>query len=103
MKKHCEEGKILCEQFEDKLKDWGFAEVNREAADRIVGGCANPNLKEFSKHAKEAEGALLKAKQVYVVHVADCLVCSRKLVAPPNAVSTSDVTSDGHRNGGTAG
>jgi hypothetical protein len=28
MKKHCEEGKVLCEQFEDKLKDWGTAEVN---------------------------------------------------------------------------
>jgi len=81
MKRHCEEGKILCEQFEDGLKDWGFAELRREAADRIVGGCVNPNLKELSKHAKDAERAFLKAKQAYVVHVANCLVCSRKLVS----------------------
>ena len=54
MKKHCEDGKILCEQFEDNLKLWGFAELNREAAERIIGGCVNPNLKELSQHAKDA-------------------------------------------------
>jgi len=58
------------------------ADVNREAAERIIGSIVNPNLKEFSRYAKDAERAFLKAKQVYVVHVADCLVCSRKLVAP---------------------
>lgn len=94
MRKHCEEGKILCEQFENRLKDWGFAEVNREAADRIVGGFLNPNLKELFKHAKEAERAFFKAKQVYVVHVADCLVCSRKLVAPPSSLSTPNGRGD---------
>ena len=82
MKKHCEDGKILCEQFEDKLKLWGFAELNREAAERISGGCVNPNLKELSPQAKDAKCAFLKAKQAYVVHVADCLVCSRKLIVP---------------------
>ena len=80
MKKHCEDGKILCEQFEDNLKLWGFAELNREAAERIIGGCVNPNLKALSQHAKDAQRAFLKAKQAYVVHVADCLVCSRKLL-----------------------
>jgi hypothetical protein len=82
MKKHCEEGKILCEKFEDKLRVWGFAELNREAAERIVGGSVNPNLNELSQHAKEAHSAFLKAKHAYLVHVADCLVCSRKLLAP---------------------
>jgi len=82
MKKHCEDGKILCEQFEDNLKLWGFAELNREAAERIIGGCVNPNLKELSQHAKDSLCAFLKAKQAYVVHVADCLVCSRKLIVP---------------------
>jgi hypothetical protein len=81
MKRHCEEGKKLCEAFEDKLKRWGTAEINREAADRIVGGCTNPNLARISEHAKDAERTFLTAKQAYVVHVADCLVCSRKLLA----------------------
>jgi len=81
MKRHCEEGKILCEQFEGRLKDWGFAELHREAAERIVGSCVNPNLKELFKRAKDAERAFLKAKQAYVVHVAECLVCSRRLVS----------------------
>jgi hypothetical protein len=82
MKNHCEEGKILCEQFEDKLKDWGFADVDKEAAERIIGNFVNPNLKDICNHAKEAQREFLQAKQAYVVHVADCLVCSRTLVVP---------------------
>jgi hypothetical protein len=82
MKNHCEEGKILCEQFEHKLKDWGFADLDKEAAERIIGNVVNPNLKDICNHAKEAQREFLKAKQAYVVHVADCLVCSRKLVVP---------------------
>jgi hypothetical protein len=62
MKKHCEEGKILCEQFEHTLKVWGFAELNREAAERIIGGSVNPNSKQLSQHAKEAHCAFLEAK-----------------------------------------
>ena len=72
----------MCEDFEDKLKFWGNADVNREAANRIVGGCVNPKLAEISKRAKDAQCAFLSAKQAYVVYIADCLVCSRKLVAP---------------------
>jgi hypothetical protein len=55
--------------------------VDKEAAGRIVG--LNPNLKDICNHANEAQRDFLKAKQAYVVHVADCLVCSRKLVVPP--------------------
>lgn len=82
MRRHCEEDKILCEKFEDKLKVWGTAEVNREAADRIVGGSVNPSLKELYRLASGAQCAFLTVKQAYVVRVADCLVCSRKLLAP---------------------
>lgn len=82
MKKHCEEGKMLCEKFEDGLKVWGFAELNREAAERIIGGSGNPNLNELSEHAKAARFAFLQERHAYLVHVSECLVCSRKLLAP---------------------
>jgi hypothetical protein len=40
MKHHCEDGKELCEHYEEKLKVWGSAEVNKRAAELIVGGVA---------------------------------------------------------------
>ena len=74
MKNHCEEGKILCEQFEDKSKDWGFADLDKEAAERIIGNVVNPNLKDICNHAKEADVTAHKAKQAYAGHVADRLL-----------------------------
>jgi hypothetical protein len=82
MKHHCENGNELCEHYEEELKVWGSAEVNKRAAELIVGGVGHAAALEIIKHLKDAEYALNKARQIYVLHVANCLACSMKLVVP---------------------
>jgi len=38
-------------------------------------------LKEFAQSAKEAESKHVKARHAYVDHIANCLSCSKKIVA----------------------
>jgi hypothetical protein len=38
-------------------------------------------LKELAQSAKEAESEHSKARHAYVEHIANCLACSKKIVA----------------------
>jgi len=82
MEKHCDEGRGLMGQYKKKLNDWGSAEVNKRAAELIVGGVGHAASSEIMKRLKDAEYSLHKARQIYVLHVANCLACSRKLLVP---------------------
>jgi hypothetical protein len=82
MKSHCKDGKELCEHYEEELKVWGAAEVNKRAAELIVGGVGHAAALVIIENIKDAEYALHKARQIYVLHVANCLACSRKLLVP---------------------
>jgi hypothetical protein len=53
MKHHCEDGKELCEHYEEKLKVWGSAEVNKRAAELIVGGAGHAASLENTKQLKD--------------------------------------------------
>jgi mono/diheme cytochrome c family protein len=79
MKDRCDEGLALGEQYVKALLGWGSTEVNRQAAQLIPVGPAKQ--KELAQSAKDAEAEHFKARHTYVEHIANCVVCSRKIVA----------------------
>lgn len=80
MRKHCEEGRKLCRRFERVLKIWGFANADTQAMRLLPVGPTKAN--EFTEEIGAAEKELGMARHAYVEHVAHCLVCSRRLIAP---------------------
>lgn len=80
MRQHCIEGARLCRRFTDNLKQWGFAEVDRQAVEILPLGPVK--LKEISQNATHTDVAHINARRAYAEHVANCLVCSRHLVEP---------------------
>ena len=61
------------------LKDWGLAEADRQAVEIMPLGPVK--LKDISQAARKADSAHINARRAYAEHLAECLVCSRALVA----------------------
>ena len=79
MRKHCKEGLRLHNLFMKVMKEWGLAEADRQAVEIMPLGLVK--LKEISQAARKADGAHISARRAYAEHVAECLICSRHLVA----------------------
>jgi hypothetical protein len=90
VKKHCEDGFDLCKQFENSLKEWGFADVNSHAVQ--IMPLDPEQLKARARKAKEAESTLCKARYAYINHLAHCLICSGKLVSSDSSHLSPDLT-----------
>jgi hypothetical protein len=80
VRRQCKSGLALCKRYARLLKVWGFEEVDKQAAELIHLGLEQK--RETSRVARAAEAALIKSRHAFVEHVANCLVCSRHLVAP---------------------
>ena len=78
MRKHCKEGLRQYNSFLKALKEWGLAEVDRQAVEMLPLGPIR--LKEISQTARKADGAHINARRKYAEHISECLVCSRNLV-----------------------
>jgi hypothetical protein len=79
VKKHCKEGLRLYNTFMKVLKEWGLSEADRQAVEMLPLGPVK--LKEISQAARKADGLHITARRAYAEHIAECLVCSRHLVA----------------------
>ena len=79
MRKHCREGLRLYESFMKVLNEWGLAEAERQAVEILPLGPVK--LKEISQEARRADTAHINARRAYAEHIAECLECSRHLVA----------------------
>jgi len=75
----CGEGSALSWECKKALNSWGVAEIKWRVSQLIPLGPAK--LKELAQSAKEAESEHSKARHVYVEHIANCLACSKKIVA----------------------
>jgi hypothetical protein len=78
VRKHCKEGLVLHNSFLKTLKEWGIAEVDRQAVEMLPLGPVK--LKEISQAARKADSVHINARRAYAEHLAECLVCSRHLV-----------------------
>ena len=84
MNRDCEEGLRLRKRLEKALLHWGWFDAFARAAEIMPVGL--PQSFEFQRQARVAETFLYKARFAYVDHMANCVVCSRRLVEP-NAIS----------------
>ena len=84
MNRDCEEGLRLRKRLEQGLLQWGWFDAFARAAEIMPVGL--PQSLEFQRQARAAETLLYKARFAYVDHMANCVVCSRRLVEP-NAIS----------------
>jgi hypothetical protein len=60
MRKHCKEGLRLCNSFSKALKEWGRAEVDRQAVEILPLGPIR--LKEISLAARRADAVHINAR-----------------------------------------
>jgi len=79
VRKHCKEGLRLYNSAVNALKEWGLAEVDRQAVEMLPLGPIK--LREISQAARRADGIHINARRAYAEHIANCLVCSRHLVS----------------------
>src|ERR1700675_4244843 len=80
MNTDCEEGLSLRKQFEFRLKEWGWFDAYERALEIMPVG--SRKVHEFQQEAREANSELVKSLHAYVQHMANCLVCSGKLIVP---------------------
>ena len=85
MNTDCEEGLSLRKQFEFRLKEWGWFDAYERALEIMPVG--SRKVHEFQHEARDAHSELVKSRHAYVLHMANCLVCSGKLIVS-DAVST---------------
>ena len=78
MNTDCEEGLSLRKQFEFRLKEWGWFDAYERALEIMPVG--SRKVHEFQQEAREAHSELVKSRHAYVQHMANCLVCSGKLI-----------------------
>jgi len=78
MNRDCEEGLRLRLDFEHTLKEWGWFDAYERALELMPVG--PPQVHEFQKEAHHALSELTKARHPYVKHMAQCLVCSKRLI-----------------------
>ena len=80
MNRDCKTGLQLRLHFEHTLKEWGWFDAYERALELLPVGPAQ--VHEFQTEANHAHAELLKSRHAYVKHMAECLVCSRRLVIP---------------------
>ena len=80
MNSGCQEGLRLRRRFETELREWGWFDAYEKAVEILPVGV--PKIHEFQKRVRNAESALYKARFAYTDHMANCLICSRRLVVP---------------------
>jgi len=80
MNSDCPEGLRLRLQFEHALKEWGWFDAYERTLELLPAGY--PQVHEFQVEARHAQVELTAARNFYVEHMARCLRCSRRLVAP---------------------
>ena len=74
----CESGLRLRLHFEHTLKEWGWFDAYERALELMPVMPSQVN--EFQMEAKQAQTELLKSRHAYVIHMAQCVVCSRRLL-----------------------
>jgi hypothetical protein len=85
MNRDCKEGLRLRLHFEYTLKEWGWFDAYEKALELIPVGL--PQIHEFQREAQHAHSELIKARNAYVEHMAECLVCSRRLITSDAVVT----------------
>lgn len=80
MNRDCETGLRLRLHFEHTLKEWGWFDAYERALELMPVG--PPQVHEFQVEARHALGELQRARRAYSEHMAECVVCSRRLITP---------------------
>jgi hypothetical protein len=85
MNRDCEEGLRLRLHFEHTLKEWGWFDAYERALELMPVG--PPQVHEFQIEAQLAHSGLINARHAYVRHMAQCLVCSKRLITSDAVVT----------------
>ena len=85
MNRDCKQGLQLRLHFEFTLKEWGWFDAYERALKLMPVGPLQ--VHEFQQEANHAHAELLKTRHAYVEHMAECLVCSRRLVGSDAVVN----------------
>src|SRR5690242_18227319 len=80
MNRDCEKGLRLRAYFEFALKEWGWFDAYERALELLPVGPGEVHA--FQTEARQAQSELFKARHAYVEHMAECPLCSRRLVTP---------------------
>lgn len=88
MNRDCTEGLRLRLHFEHTLKEWGWFDAYGRALELMPVG--PPQVHEFQKEARQANAELIRARYAYVEHMANCLVCSKRLVTSDAVVTVRE-------------
>jgi hypothetical protein len=78
MNSDCTDGLRLRLHFEFALKEWGWFDAYERALELLPVGL--PQVHEFKLEAHHAHAEFIKARHLYVEHMASCIACSRRLV-----------------------
>ena len=85
MNRDCEPGLRLRLHFEYTLKEWGWFDAYERALELIPVGPSQ--MHEFQVEAKHAQGELQKSRHAYVMRMAACVLCSRRLITSDAVVT----------------
>jgi hypothetical protein len=88
MNSDCPSGLRLRLHFEHTLKEWGWFDAYERALELMPVGPSQ--VHEFQLEAKHALSELQKARHAYVAHMAECLVCSKRLITSDALVAIRD-------------
>ena len=88
MNRDCHEGLRLRRHFEKSLKLWGWFDAYERAV--AIMPLEPQKIHEFQTQAKNAQSDLLNARHKYSEHMAECVVCSRRLVVPDAITSIQE-------------
>lgn len=96
MNRDCKAGLKLRLHFEHALKEWGWFDAYERALELMPVGPAK--VHEFQSEARHAHSELLKTRQAYVVHMSECVACSRGLVTTDALVLIREKLHSSHLN-----
>jgi hypothetical protein len=85
MNRDCKEGLRLRLHFEHTLKEWGWFDAYERALELMPVGPTQ--VHEFQKEANHANSELINARHAYIEHMADCFVCSQRLITSDAVVT----------------
>jgi len=80
MNRDCSEGFRLRRRFEQELKQWGWFDAFEKAIELLP--VELDKVHEFQTQVSRSQAGVAKARFEYVFHIAHCIRCSRRLVAP---------------------
>jgi hypothetical protein len=96
MNRDCEKGFRLRLHFEHSLKEWGWFDAYERALELMPVGPAK--VHEFQIEAKHAQAELQKIRHAYVEHMAECVVCSRRLITTDALIMIREKLGDSRLN-----